>query len=204
MEKHDIIHETQNFYVKVGRAIITPGHIMIIPKKHYLAIGEIDDPIVDEYLKLKRETLKAVTEKFAEPFLVEYGVFGQSVFHAHIHIIPRSGYGYQNLDMFRSMILPAAEKLKIDIIKIKKFKELRDYYDKHREYIYFEQDGSKYIIPTEKGSSEEKILALGYRHFFNRMGLEGISGWKNMTEDDIHRDSIKIKETMEKLSDWEN
>lgn len=54
-EKADIIYETKNFYIKVGKGIITPGHVMIIPKKHYSAIAEIDKEFVNEYLDLKRE-----------------------------------------------------------------------------------------------------------------------------------------------------
>ena len=136
------LYETKNFFVKVGKGIITAGHVMIIPKHHYKAIGEIDDNLIDEYLNLKQQTIKKITENFAEPFLIEYGNYGQSVFHAHMHLIPKTDNNYKNVDLYKEMILPS----KTTTIQINNFNELRDYYLKHNEYIYFE-DKNKYILP---------------------------------------------------------
>lgn len=194
-DKSRNLFETDNFFVKVGKGIITAGHVMIIPKHHYKAIGAIDNHLVNEYLDLKKLVTEKVSKVFYEPFLIEYGVFGQSVFHAHIHIIPKASSEYKEVDLFRDMILPT----KTTTIEIDDFNELREYYDKNKEYVYFE-DKKKYILPITdiliNGKSE---CIVGYRHYFNRMGLKSVQNWKTMTEKDIELDNIKVKETKEKL-----
>lgn len=187
------LYETKNFFVKVGKGIITAGHVMIIPKHHYKAIGEIDNNLIDEYLNLKQQTIKKITENFAEPFLIEYGNYGQSVFHAHIHLIPKTGNGYKNVDLYKEMILPS----KTTTIQINNFNELRDYYLKHNEYIYFE-DKNKYILPITN-IIRNNLGLVGYRTYFDKLGLKGIRSWASMTEEDIKNDNLKIEETKKKL-----
>lgn len=193
-DKERNLCETDNFYVRIGKGIITPGHIMIIPKHHYKAIGEISNDITQEFLNLKKLTVEKITKAFYEPFLVEYGVFGQTVFHAHLHLIPKASPEYKEVDLFKNMILPA----KIQVIEIQDFKELQEYYNKNKEYIYFE-DGKKYILPITD-TIRNNIGLVGYRYYFaNQIGLQGIKSWKAMTEDDMKKDEIKLKTTKEKL-----
>ena len=187
------LYETKNFFVKVGKGIITAGHVMIIPKHHYKAIGEIDNNLIDEYLNLKQQTIKKITENFAEPFLIEYGNYGQSVFHAHIHLIPKTGNGYKNVDLYKEMILPS----KTTTIQINNFNELRDYYLKYNEYIYFE-DKNKYILPITN-IIRNNLGLVDYRTYFDKLGLKGIRSWASMAEEDIKNDNLKIEETKKKL-----
>lgn len=187
------LYETQNFFVKVGKGIVTAGHVMIIPKHHYKAMAEIDKELIYEYLNLKEKVVEKITETFAKPFLIEYGNYGQSVFHAHIHLIPKTGNGYKNVDLFKGMILP----LKNKIIQINNFSELKDYYSKNYEYIYFE-DKNKYILPiTNIIKNNPKLI--NYREYFTQIGLKGICSWATMTEKDIENDNLKIEETKRKL-----
>ena len=51
----NILEETDNFYVKVGIGIVTAGHVMVIPKYHYKAMGAIKSNLIDEYLTLKEK-----------------------------------------------------------------------------------------------------------------------------------------------------
>ena len=190
-----ILFETNNFYIRVGKAIITPGHIMITPKNHYLAMGEIDNDIKQEYLDLKERVVEEVKNKFSEPFLIEYGVYGQSVFHAHIHIIPSSGDGYNNINLHDQLLSHSLKTLNLNPIFINNFEELQNYYNKYGKYIYYEDSKKRYIIPVETFSKED-IKFFGYRIFFSSIGLNGIRSWKNMTESDIANDKIKIEKTM--------
>lgn len=187
------LYETKNFFVKVGKGIITPGHIMIIPKYHYKAIAEIDNNLVEEYLGLKQQTIKKVAENFAEPFLIEYGAYGQSVFHAHIHLIPKTGNGYKNIDLLKEMILPS----KTQIIQINNFNQLKEYYLKNKNYIYFE-DKNKYILPITN-IIKNNLDIVSYRKYFDKIGLKGICSWSSMTKEDIENDNLKIKETQRKI-----
>ena len=197
-EKKDIVYETKNFYVKVGRGIITAGHVMIIPKKHYSAIAEIGKELVNEYLNLKKDVIEEISLKFFKPFLMEHGAFLQSVFHAHIHLIPVNGNGYSNADLLHDMIIPSSKKLNFKIIKINNFSELREYFLKYKKYLYYENNNEQYIIEATdilKNNCEMVV----YRSYFQKLGLKGVSDWQTMTEKDKKNDKIKITETINKL-----
>jgi histidine triad (HIT) family protein len=72
---------------------ITPGHVLVLPKRHILKIDELSEKelvaIKDWIIKIKN-VLKQTFE--AEGFNIAFneGEFaGQSVPHLHIHIVPR-------------------------------------------------------------------------------------------------------------------
>jgi len=203
----NVIYQTENFYVKIGKGIITAGHLMIIPKKHCKTIADISNLMINEYLDLKKLVTEKVTEEFCKPFFIEYGVFGQSVFHGHIHIIPSSGNNYENVNIIEELALPAIKKYNLNYNIINNFNELKQIFNKDKEYVYFEFDNIKYVLRIKKFVNEkvlsENILKeddVSYRHFFqNKKHLIGIGNWKTMTDEDIKIDNEKIEETRKKI-----
>jgi len=198
--KKDVIYETNSFFVYVGKGIITAGHVMIIPKQHYLVIAEIDNSTFKEYLNLKNRVIKEITKKFEKPFLIEHGVFGQSVPHAHIHLIPASGNGYNNVNIINEMVLPAIKKLNIPFKKMEIFQNLKNIYNEDKQYMYFENNDDKYILRTKGYIKKEIRNDVIYRSFFTfKKNLSGVNGWKDMTDEDIELDNKKKRETISKL-----
>ena len=51
----EILWETNNFFVKVGIGIFSPGHVMIISKKHLSCFGELPKELYKEFVVLKGE-----------------------------------------------------------------------------------------------------------------------------------------------------
>ena len=62
------------------------GHTLVIPKKHYRWIWDIED--YGEYMQKVRETAMLLQENY-EPEAVIMKVVGVDVFHAHVHLIPK-------------------------------------------------------------------------------------------------------------------
>ena len=199
-KEENIIKETDNFFVYVGKGLITAGHIMIIPKDHYDCLGSMEIEKLEEYELLKNEMIKKIEDNFSKPFLIEHGVFCQSVFHAHIHLIPSSVNGFNNINIIEEMVLPSIEKLNIPYKKITSPQELKEIYNIDKQYLYFEQNNEKYVLNTV-GFTQEMIKDyLLYRLFFtNKKNLAGIVNWKTMTEKDIQEDNQKKIETLSKL-----
>ncbi|MDR0423607.1 MAG: HIT family protein [Rickettsiales bacterium] len=194
LKKEDgILYETDNFYIKVGIGIVTAGHVMLIPKKHIKAMGELDDSLVEEYIRLKNVLVEKIYKIFADPFLIEYGNQGQSVEHAHLHFIPTSGNGYKNIN-FYNHIEEFAKDTGVKIFKINKFSQLQDYLKENSKYIYYEDADGRYII-----QADDKYIP-DYRNFFTKLGVKGCENWKEMTEKDKELDKIKIDETKNKLN----
>jgi diadenosine tetraphosphate (Ap4A) HIT family hydrolase len=72
---------------------ITKGHSLIIPRRHVKTIWEMTtDEYIDAFTLVRR--VKDLLQKEFEPQGFNIGVNceeagGQTVFHAHVHIIPR-------------------------------------------------------------------------------------------------------------------
>lgn len=87
------LYEDEDFRVIFDLAPATRGHALILSKKHFDNIYELDDEIASKAFVLAKKMVKAMTEAFeCKGFNViqnngECG--GQSIFHFHIHLIPR-------------------------------------------------------------------------------------------------------------------
>ena len=70
----------------------TNGHLLVLPKEHYINIMDIPDEVVTHSLKVIREALfPLLKEKLnCEGLtLAENNELGQEIKHFHIHLIPR-------------------------------------------------------------------------------------------------------------------
>ncbi|MDE6903796.1 MAG: HIT family protein [Lachnospiraceae bacterium] len=87
------IYEDDMFRVILDAAPASKGHALIIPKEHYANIYEIDTEVAGEAMKLAKKMAVHMTEKLkCDGFnLVQNNgeIAGQTVFHFHLHLIPR-------------------------------------------------------------------------------------------------------------------
>ena len=87
------LYEDDDFAVIFDAGPATLGHALILPKEHFANIYEIDEEILAKAYKLAKKLATVMTEVFAaDGFnLLQNNneAAGQSVFHFHIHLIPR-------------------------------------------------------------------------------------------------------------------
>jgi diadenosine tetraphosphate (Ap4A) HIT family hydrolase len=191
------IHETKNFRVRVGLGLITAGHCMIISKYHYPCMAAIPPEFVDGYLALKHQVQEILTEKFAEPFIVEYGAVFQSVFHAHKHFVPASSNEYKKVDVLNKLIIPVAQKHNLKFEQVN-FKQLQEIYKVEKEYVYYEQYGKGYAIHTKGEKHELLYQEISYREYFeNVLKLKGTGNWKTLIKEEQIIDKEKQNKTLE-------
>lgn len=97
------IYEDDNFKVILDNAPATKGHALILPKSHYKNLYEIPEDTAAEVMKLAKKMAVSMTEKLGcEGFnLLQNNneVAGQTVFHFHMHLIPRYADDNQHLVM---------------------------------------------------------------------------------------------------------
>ena len=72
---------------------VTPGHTLVIPKRHVASLFDLPEPEHRELWAQVTEVRKRLAERF-HPAAFNIGVndgteAGQTVGHAHIHVIPR-------------------------------------------------------------------------------------------------------------------
>ena len=97
------LYEDEDFRVIMDLAPATKGHSLILPKEHYKNIYEIADDTAAKVLPLAKKMATLMTEKLgADGFNIVQNnneVAGQTVFHFHVHLIPRYNDDNQSLVM---------------------------------------------------------------------------------------------------------
>ena len=87
------VYEDEDFRVILAAAPESKGHALILPKQHYANIYEIDEEILGKAAKLAKKVITHETEVLGcDGYnLVQNNgeVAGQTVFHFHMHLIPR-------------------------------------------------------------------------------------------------------------------
>lgn len=87
------IYEDDDFKVILDASPATKGHALILPKQHYANIFEIEDETLSKAAKLAKKIMtheKDVLGCEGYNLVQNNGeVAGQTVFHFHMHLIPR-------------------------------------------------------------------------------------------------------------------
>ena len=87
------IYEDEDFRVFLDVNPACKGHVLIVPKTHYANIYEIDEEIAAKAMKLAKRLATKMTEVLkCDGFnLLQNNneAAGQTVFHFHMHLIPR-------------------------------------------------------------------------------------------------------------------
>lgn len=87
------LYEDDNFRVILDLGPATRGHALILPKEHYADLYELPEELAGEAMKLAKKMVTKMTERLGcEGFnLIQNNgdMAGQTVFHFHMHMIPR-------------------------------------------------------------------------------------------------------------------
>lgn len=98
----EIIFENDYVFVIHPLRPVSKGHILVVTKKHYQNIFDIDNPVLENAI--------STTKMFSQKILQNYHATGinilhasgkdaqQSIDHFHLHVIPR--YSNDGLDLW--------------------------------------------------------------------------------------------------------
>ena len=89
----DFIYENEDVFVFLDIKPLHPGHVLVLPKKHFRNIFDIEDKILSEVTLIVKKMSKAVKEAVkADGINIAVNnepAAGQLVFHSHFHVMPR-------------------------------------------------------------------------------------------------------------------
>lgn len=132
----NVLQETKNFYIVCDVHPLTEGHILIIPKKHLSCIGELPEKLFQEFVRLYDKVAKFLLDNYGSVSSFEHGKIGQTVFHAHVHLLPYDGR--------LEKIIPE-NKFKA----IQKLSDLRTVFAQNKEYLFFSIGKNFWVVePT--------------------------------------------------------
>ena len=87
------LYEDDKFRVILDLGPASKGHALILPKEHYADLYELPEETAGEVMKLAKKMAAQMTQRLGcEGFnLVQNNgeAAGQTVFHFHMHLIPR-------------------------------------------------------------------------------------------------------------------
>ncbi|SDY46243.1 HIT family protein [Lachnobacterium bovis] len=87
------IYEDDDFNVILDASPATKGHALILPKEHYKDVYSIDPELLGKAAVLAQKIIKIEKEKLGcQGYNIVQNngeVAGQTVFHFHMHLIPR-------------------------------------------------------------------------------------------------------------------
>lgn len=87
------LYEDDDFKVILDLSPASKGHALIIPKEHYRNLYDLDDALAQKALVLAKKMINKMTEVLdCDGYNIVQNneeVAGQTVFHFHMHLIPR-------------------------------------------------------------------------------------------------------------------
>lgn len=111
------VYEDDNFLAFLDIRPLNPGHVQVVPKKHYRWVWDVEE--IGEYYEVIKKVANAQKKAFNTDYIVST-VFGEEVPHAHVWLIPRhegDGHGgaidIKNVkELSREEMEEVAEKIK--------------------------------------------------------------------------------------------
>ena len=87
----NIIYENHLVKCFLDAEPINEGHILIIPKAHYLDADELPDGVACEIMRISQKILKSLRQCYDFPgySIMQNGGIFNDVGHYHMHIFPR-------------------------------------------------------------------------------------------------------------------
>ncbi|MCS7134248.1 MAG: HIT family protein [Candidatus Pacearchaeota archaeon] len=115
------VYEDKNFLAFLDIRPLNKGHTLVIPKKHYRWIWDVEE--IALYFKVVKKVANAIRKAFKTEWVVSL-IIGEAVPHAHVWLVPR----FEN---------DGHPKGWLDINNVKKIseKEMREIADNIKKYL---------------------------------------------------------------------
>jgi len=81
-----VVYEDKDYLAFLSINPLNPGHTLVIPKKHYRWVWDIQN--IGEYYEVVGKIANALRKAFKTEWIVSV-VFGEQVPHAHVWLVPR-------------------------------------------------------------------------------------------------------------------
>ncbi len=111
------VYEDSDFLAFLDARPLNPGHTLVIPKKHYRWVWDVEN--IGKYYEVVKKIAIALKLAMDTEYVASF-VFGEEVLHAHVWLVPRfEGDGHDNAinlknvkEMSKEEMANAAESIK--------------------------------------------------------------------------------------------
>ncbi|NMB57025.1 HIT domain-containing protein [Candidatus Beckwithbacteria bacterium] len=169
------IEETKQFFIVADAHPVCEGHILLISKKHISCVGEYSEKLMVEFKELYQKISDFIKKTYGSVSVFEHGVFGQTVFHSHIHFLPFKGDP--------TLIIPEGKE---KITAIHNLKELDFYLKKDHGYLFFSIEKKMWVVDPFLASPR-----FFRDRFAKAIGRPERSDWKAMANNPIFMKAVE-------------
>jgi histidine triad (HIT) family protein len=117
-----VVHEDADTIAFMDIGSVNPGHVLVVAKKHVENVFALDDVTGAAMGRALVRVARAIGEAFAPEGLSQYQangkIAGQTVFHYHVHLVPRRRDDRMKIDWPARN--PGREALEADAAAIRK------------------------------------------------------------------------------------
>lgn len=185
-EEYDtILFETDNFVVFPAKGHFIEGYLLLIPKAHYTSFSEITDKtLIREYKSL----INRISQKMKNIFKTNITIFehgslaggciaGNTIEHAHLHIIPKK------INIFTRLLKDG------HIIKgVDSFEEIHDF---NSPYLFIDNNEFKIASPVRSSYESQYLRRIAYNILYPRKNDNGWD-WKKSEHCEKLKNTLKI------------
>lgn len=133
------LFETESLIVMPDKYPLARGHVLIIPREHIRCYGAAPLALLDELDQAAERVRQFLLESYRLPIVItETGAQGQSVEHAHLHLMP-----------LPLATLPPTFTRHPDVVPIEGWIEVQTRYQDTGKYYYLQFDGRRYLMPAQ-------------------------------------------------------
>jgi histidine triad (HIT) family protein len=113
----NLVYEDDLIMCFLTNTPINEGHVLIIPKNHYLDTDEIPTEVVTSMMVLSKRIVKVIKEKYSPDgySIMQNGGEFNDIGHYHMHVFPRykgDGFGWTFSDKKHDFTQEIAKELK--------------------------------------------------------------------------------------------
>lgn len=94
--RNRILLDSNEFAVMPSLGQLVEGYLLVLPIKHFKALGDLPDPLFEELATISERVGKIIKVQYGPYVLFEHGtrsegVGGCGIYHAHLHATPLAG-----------------------------------------------------------------------------------------------------------------
>jgi len=152
-----VLLRSEQFVVMPSLGQIVEGYLLLLPSRHFKALGDLPTSSVNELSRISRQTGEILAEEYGPYVLFEHGTRSESaggcgIYHAHLHAAPLGTIS----DPVRAL------KATFPYEEFAELREIKDRTTGLSSYLFYRDlDGGLYIFDTGPLPSQyiRKLLA---------------------------------------------
>lgn len=188
-----LLFQTDNFFIRAAvKGAMAPGHVLLISKEHLSCYGVMPKSLDAEYAEAVERARDKVNSYFSLPFSIEQGIHGQSIKHAHLHLVPLVSPWYDFTGIRLIDYVPKG----IRVEDGRDINDLRRVFREDGQYVAIGQNETLSICRTRNYDGTFRSL----RGIATEItGRRDLFDWRNVAPEVAEENQRWVRETIDKL-----